>query len=80
MCHLCSLRLSRTSSFLMENECSRVMPSLFQQLPFTEDLPGYGWWCGLASLSLYINHFHQEVLNAVIHLCIQQMHLTLISF
>lgn len=56
------------------------MPSLFQQLHFTEDLPGYGWWCGLASLSLYINHFHQEVLNAVIHLCIQQMHLTLISF
>lgn len=64
----------------MANECSRVMPSLLQQPHFIEELPGYGWWCGLASLGQYINHFHEGALNAVVHLFIQQMHHTLILF
>lgn len=49
------------------------MPSLIQQLHFPQELPGCSGWGGFASLGLYINHFKQEVLNAVIALVTQQM-------
>lgn len=58
LCSLFSLRLGKLRLILVVNERHRVMPSLIQQLHFTQELPGWG---GLSSLGLYKNHFKQEV-------------------